>query len=385
MAAPADTIFVDGEVHVDPGEDRTEEALAVRDGTVCRIADTYEVEFLEGIETRRVDLDGRTVLPGFVDGHADLFRLGQRLRGSEDGSGTEPTGVEHARSNLTAAFDALLDAGITTVFDEVRHPETARAYYELALADELPIRGRLSYRENAVSTERPTPLEAVRTLGLVSGVGNDRLAIDSLGIDASDRPTTAVQDFVERATETGFRVSATAADAPALERLLSALDGDDANQSRLWLDGGPSEEHVQALADLGATVVGRPGPMGESDEQETAENGGDTTRDLQFGPLVAAGVPVAFGSDGSRPAPLRDVERSLGASPDTRLGVTAALRAATGGTGMRSPAGSSIGTLDVGAPADFVVLSASPWETPVADLAVELTVVDGSIEYDRLG
>jgi hypothetical protein len=49
MAAPGDVIFVNGEIHTLGTLNRTADALAVRDGTVCGIADTYEVEFNEGI------------------------------------------------------------------------------------------------------------------------------------------------------------------------------------------------------------------------------------------------------------------------------------------------------------------------------------------------
>jgi hypothetical protein len=38
----------------------------------------------------------------------------------------------------------------------------------------------------------------------------------------------------------------------------------------------------------------------------------------------------------------------------------------------------------VGAPADFVVLSDSPWETPLDEVAVEMTVVDGQIRHETL-
>ncbi|MFW6265813.1 MAG: amidohydrolase family protein, partial [Halanaeroarchaeum sp.] len=377
-------IFVDGVIHVHPGEGRTEEALAVRDGTVCRVADTYEVEFLEGIETRRVDLDGRTVVPGFVDGYADLATVGQQLLGTDDGAtGSPPADVAAAREYLTAAVEAALKQGITTVFDAVRHPETARAYHELALSAALPIRVGLNYRGD-LAKERPTPLEAVNRLGLVSGAGTDRVWIDSLAVDAGERSGDALREFLESATEAGFRVSATVDGPTALDSLLTAMSGADATRPRIWLDEAIPADRGQRLAALGATVVGRPESAAGEANQGAKERGTTRSAGPQFGRLLAAGVPVSFGSNGRRPNPLRDVERATTASPDARLGVTEALRAATGAAAGQSAVGAGLGTLEVGTPADFVALADSPWETPIAELAVELTVVDGTIEYDRL-
>ena len=383
MVAPADVIFVDGEVHVHPGSDRPAEALAVRDGTVCRVADTYEVEFLEGLETRRVDLDGRTVIPGFADGYARLLQVGQRLRGSETEEGERaPRNVEQARESLVAAVEYALEQGITTVYDEVRNPETARAYHELALANELPIRVRLNYRVDPGSAGGLDPLEAVNTLGLVSGVGSESLRIESFGIDAREQSRTAVQDLIERATEAGFPVSVAAADGTALESLRSGLDGMTGTRPRVWFDGEPTDDQVQVLADLDATVVFRPGPAPGSVDKETAARGRNHTPGPKVGRLVAAGIPVAFGSNGALPDPLRDIERATSAGPEARLGITEAIQAATGTGGPTPPRESGVGTLEVGTPADFIVLSASPWETPSSQLDVELTVVDGQTVFE---
>lgn len=49
MAAPGDVIFVNGEIHTLGTLNRTADALAVRDGTVCSVTDTYEVQLNEGI------------------------------------------------------------------------------------------------------------------------------------------------------------------------------------------------------------------------------------------------------------------------------------------------------------------------------------------------
>ncbi len=53
-------------------------AIAIRDGQVVRVGDTYDLQFLADVETETIDLDGRTVLPGFVDAHTHLVHAGER-------------------------------------------------------------------------------------------------------------------------------------------------------------------------------------------------------------------------------------------------------------------------------------------------------------------
>ncbi|WP_232687226.1 amidohydrolase [Halobacterium zhouii] len=77
MTAAADLILRNGEVHTLADPDETHEAVAVRDGRVVRLASDYEIEFLEGVETEVVDLDGRVLLPGFVDAHTHMETVGQ--------------------------------------------------------------------------------------------------------------------------------------------------------------------------------------------------------------------------------------------------------------------------------------------------------------------
>ena len=79
MTAAADRLFVNGEIHTLAAPDETCEAVAVRDGAIVRIGPTRDVEFLEGVDTDVVDLDGRVLLPGFVDAHTHLTTVGRYL------------------------------------------------------------------------------------------------------------------------------------------------------------------------------------------------------------------------------------------------------------------------------------------------------------------
>jgi len=56
------------------------EAIAVAGGRVAAIGPLAEVENLATSATRRIDLQGATLLPGLVDAHAHLFNLGRSLQ-----------------------------------------------------------------------------------------------------------------------------------------------------------------------------------------------------------------------------------------------------------------------------------------------------------------
>ena len=79
MTEAADRLFVNGEVHTLASPDETHEAVAVRDGAIVRLDSTREVRFLEGVDTDVVDLDGRVLLPGFIDAHTHLTTVGRYL------------------------------------------------------------------------------------------------------------------------------------------------------------------------------------------------------------------------------------------------------------------------------------------------------------------
>ena len=74
---PADLVLVNGRiVTVDEGNSVTE-AVAVRNGWIVKVGSTGEVEALVGPDTDVVDLEGRAVLPGFIDSHVHVLGAGR--------------------------------------------------------------------------------------------------------------------------------------------------------------------------------------------------------------------------------------------------------------------------------------------------------------------
>jgi len=75
----ADTIFHGGVVWAGLHEPRGATALAVRDGRIAAVGAGHDVLNLRGPSTEMVDLAGQTLLPGFVDAHAHIWKIGHLL------------------------------------------------------------------------------------------------------------------------------------------------------------------------------------------------------------------------------------------------------------------------------------------------------------------
>jgi len=69
MESPADMIFVNGSViTVDP-EDRVCEAVAIKGNRIVYVGDSRAAKSYAGSSTRVLNLNGRTLIPGFIDAH----------------------------------------------------------------------------------------------------------------------------------------------------------------------------------------------------------------------------------------------------------------------------------------------------------------------------
>ena len=78
-AVPADMILVGGAIMtMDPDRPRAS-AVAIGQGKILAVGSDDEVRALAGPDTRVIELAGRGVTPGLVDGHAHLLGLGQAL------------------------------------------------------------------------------------------------------------------------------------------------------------------------------------------------------------------------------------------------------------------------------------------------------------------
>ena len=63
-------MFLDGKVLLYDQRDRWASAVAIDDGAIVRVGRDRDVRKLVGPRTRVIDLDGKMLMPGMVDGHA---------------------------------------------------------------------------------------------------------------------------------------------------------------------------------------------------------------------------------------------------------------------------------------------------------------------------
>ena len=70
----ADTILINGKI-VQYGAAPVQ-ALAIRDGRIAAVGSTADIHALAGPNTRTIDLEGRTVIPGLINSHIHAIRAG---------------------------------------------------------------------------------------------------------------------------------------------------------------------------------------------------------------------------------------------------------------------------------------------------------------------
>jgi len=100
----ADTVLLNGKILTVDKQFSTREAVAVREGKIAAVGNNAEIRKLAGPQTRVIDLQGRTVIPGLIDSHIHGLRAGQTF-------GTEVNWVGAA--SLAEALNRIHEASQT--------------------------------------------------------------------------------------------------------------------------------------------------------------------------------------------------------------------------------------------------------------------------------
>ncbi|MEG2332156.1 MAG: amidohydrolase family protein, partial [Bacteroides sp.] len=75
--AAADAIYINGDIITMEGDSANYvEAVALKDGTIMFVGSKGEAEKLKGDSTKIIDLQGKTLLPAFLDGHGHFYNVG---------------------------------------------------------------------------------------------------------------------------------------------------------------------------------------------------------------------------------------------------------------------------------------------------------------------
>jgi len=165
----ADYIFVNGEVVTVNPRDDVAQAAAVRDNEICAVGTTEEVSQLAGPKTRVIDLQGNSLLPGFIDSHLHMLLYGTNQLGVD---------CKNDIGSVGGIKDRLAERARNTPEEEwVR----GWGYNDTKLAEERhPTRWDL----DEVSVEHP--VIAVRTCNHISVVNSKALELLGIGRDTPD-------------------------------------------------------------------------------------------------------------------------------------------------------------------------------------------------------
>jgi len=185
----ADTILVNGKILTVDTQFSTREAIAIREGKITAVGSNSDVRKQEGSRTRVIDLQGRTVIPGFIDSHIHAIRAGQTFTTEVNWVGA--TSIAEAMSRIHEASLAkkpgswLIVAGgwHAAQFKEKRRPTQADL---VAAAPNNPVYVQLDY-----DWEVMTPA-GFKAMGINSDADLPRPG--RLERDASGNPTGAIED-----------------------------------------------------------------------------------------------------------------------------------------------------------------------------------------------
>jgi predicted amidohydrolase YtcJ len=110
---PPETILFNGTIHTLEDLHPRATALFVRGESLLAVGETQELLRLAGPHTARLDLQGRTVLPGLVDAHLHLDWYARALTGvaAETATRAECLARVHARASETSPGEWILGSG----------------------------------------------------------------------------------------------------------------------------------------------------------------------------------------------------------------------------------------------------------------------------------
>jgi predicted amidohydrolase YtcJ len=241
---PADAVYQNGYVYTVDAHDGVQHALAVRHGAIVYVGDDAGVKALIGKSTQVIDLHGRMVMPGLVDGHMHPLDGGTVLLGCN--LNYERLTVAQMQVKIQGCLDQTKD----------KEPDTwlvVSNWFQEAMLPAGTITSRATL--DVLHTRRPILVESsFGHTGLANSRALQRVAItaktpDPLGgvyaRDASGNPTGLLQDAAFEAVQSKLPEPTPAEDVKAAE---AALDAMRAQGITTFLDAAATPRMLAAFA-----------------------------------------------------------------------------------------------------------------------------------------
>lgn len=334
--------------------------------------------------------------------------------------------LEARKAALRAHFGYLHQRGVTSINDMVVDPEEIRAYQELQAARDLSIRVQLLVRgvESQITTDQ------ILAVGLQPGFGDDwlsfggvKLSIDGVCVaknaatydphpgEPDNRGIVRIEqgeldEQLLRCHRAGVRVAIHAIGPRAVDMALDAIEkaltahprSDHRHRiEHAYLPG--SAEQRRRMARLGVVVSTQPAflhGLGDGWRRIWGDDG--VSGALPLRSMLDEGVMVMGSTDypcvpadpvlGLAAATSRTTRKGAVLDPSEAIGIGEALRLQTTAAAFGQFKERRKGSLELGKLADLVVLSEDPIGMPpdeVGRLKVDLTVVGGSVVFERAG
>jgi predicted amidohydrolase YtcJ len=224
-AQSADSLYFGGPILTMEGDSpRYAEAVSVKDGKILAVGDKADVLKAQGNGTRMIDLQGRVLLPGFIDAHGHVFNAGvQKLAANllppPDGTGRDiPTLIALLKKWQSENAVAIQKTGWILGFgyddsqlSEQRHPTAAEL--------------------DQVSTD--VPVVVIHQSGHLGAMNHKALEVAGFNADSKDPAGGAIRREKDGRTPNGV-LEGTAIFGPTF-RILGALDPD--SNQRIALAG----------------------------------------------------------------------------------------------------------------------------------------------------
>jgi predicted amidohydrolase YtcJ len=196
-AAPADLAYRNGYVYTVDAKDSVQQALAIRHGRIVYVGNDAGISAYIGARTRVVDLSGRMLMPGLVDGHMHPAIAGASLL--KCNLQYERLTIEQMQARIQACLDQTRDREpegwleVVNWFQEAMLPQgtvTTHAVLD-ALKTGRPIYVRSSFGHTGLINGRAIQL---------AGIGQDTQdpAHGRIGRDSAGLPTGILDDAAQR-------------------------------------------------------------------------------------------------------------------------------------------------------------------------------------------
>jgi predicted amidohydrolase YtcJ len=169
-APAADAVFYGGDILTMAGDQaQYVEALAVREGKIVMTGTKDEVLKLAGEPTQKIDLQGKTLMPGFIDAHGHMADY--TLRWDAPDLSAPPVGNVKSIADIQGKLKRYLDA----------HPELAQSTQKLLVAqgydDGLLAEKRHPTRDDLDQVSKTVPIMVVHCSGHLVVANSAALAL----------------------------------------------------------------------------------------------------------------------------------------------------------------------------------------------------------------